>query len=546
MVLLIRSYLFTEDARRKSHEAQLEAERLAAAKTGFLSRVSHELRTPLNAILGFGQLLELGDLDLGERETLDQMLSGGRHLLAIVDDLLDLSRVDAGELRLSLEPVQIADVLSESRVMMSRTAATGAVGVRTRSVSSDLYVKADRQRLMQILLNLLSNAVKYTGRGGNVVLSVKSTPRGRARIEIADTGIGIAPENIDRLFTPFERLDAASRGIDGTGLGLAVAKGLVEAMDGTLGVSSKLGAGTTVWLELPLSTEADLALEPAPASLPADAGPAVEAEGDGAPRSEADSISVLYIEDNPSNVRLVEKIFATRSEITLGVAREGMSGLALARQLRPDVILLDLHLPDMSGEQVLAALLNDPETAKIPVIIVSADASPTRAKRLRAAGAAGYLTKPFDIDRLTEAVTVGGTSPIGPGDGAVGDQLLDLPMVESLRVLAANPAVGPVQIGEMLNTFHADAEAMFSVVRDALAAGDLNRVTREAHRLVGAAGAYGAGRFCRVCRELEDHAKAGRLAEARALEPRLGELLELTWTALQAAFANELRHPIPG
>ena len=323
--------------------------------------------------------------------------AGGRHLLAIVDDLLDLSRIEAGELRLSLEPVQVADAVAEAKALMGHAAGEAVVGLRQRPVNVDLYVRADRKRLLQVLLNLISNAVKYNRRGGNVVIGVAQTSAG-VRFEVVDTGIGISEEAIERLFTPFERLDAPSRGIEGTGLGLAVARGLVEAMGGTLGLSSEEGVGTTVWFELARSRAEDAAMLRL-GRRPAVATPALDEHG-----VLRTAISVLYIEDNPSNVRLVEKIFALASDIGLSVAREGGRGLALAREQSPDLILLDLHLPDMPGEQVLSALLADPLTEDIPVVIVSADASPVQAKRLRAAGAAGYLTKPFDIDQLLVAV----------------------------------------------------------------------------------------------------------------------------------------------
>src|SRR4029077_19058261 len=251
---------------------------------------------------------------------------------------------------------------------------------------------ADRQRLLQVLLNLISNAVKYNRRGGNVVIGVAQTPAG-VRFEVVDSGIGISEDAIERLFTPFERLDAPSRGIEGTGLGLRVARGLVEAMGGTLGRSSEEGVGTTVWFELTRSSAADTAM------LRLGRTPTLAASGLDEQRVLRTAISVLYIEDNPSNVRLVEKIFALASDIGLSVACEGARGLALAREQSPDLILLDLHLPDVPGEQVLSALLADPLTGQIPVVIVSADASPVQAKRLRAAGATGYLTKPFDIDQ---------------------------------------------------------------------------------------------------------------------------------------------------
>jgi signal transduction histidine kinase/DNA-binding NarL/FixJ family response regulator len=545
MALLIRNYLVSETARQESVIAQVEAERLNLAKSGFLSRVSHELRTPLNAILGFGQLLEREQLETEQQETLDQMLAGGRHLLAIVDDLLDLSRIETGEMRLSLEPVQISDAVTEARSLLSQTATAAAVGVRQRPIDPDLYVRADRQRLLQVMLNLVSNAIKYNRRGGNVVIGAARTDAGLLRIEIADTGIGIAPDLIDQLFTPFERLDAASRGIEGTGLGLAVARGLVEAMGGSLGLSSKPEVGTTVWLELPVSSVEEIALRPT-LSGGGKNGAATVADGFSSTEdlSELDVdrplTSVLYVEDNPSNVRLVEQIFALTSELSLSVAREGAAGLAMARELRPDLILLDLHLPDMSGEQVLSALLADPDTARTPVIIVSADASPVQAKRLQAAGAVGYLTKPFDVDQLLVAVRTRTTPTVSVGAGD-DDGLLDASMVSSLHSLATNPAVGPKQIGEMLTTFRYDADAMLNSLHEAAAAGDLAGVAREAHRLAGGSGTVGAGRFRLVCKEIEYHAKAGREAETRRLDTGLDELLERTWEVLSVEFANELR-----
>jgi len=534
MVMLIRDYVFTESARRASREAQLEAERLNLAKSGFLSRVSHELRTPLNAILGFGQLLERDELEQSQRETLDQMLAGGRHLLAIVDDLLDLSRIEAGELRLSLEPVQVADAVAEAKALMGHAAGEAVVGLRQRPVNVDLYVRADRKRLLQVLLNLISNAVKYNRRGGNVVIGVAQTSAG-VRFEVVDSGIGISEDAIERLFTPFERLDAPSRGIEGTGLGLAVARGLVEAMGGTLGLSSEEGVGTTVWFELARSRAEDAAM------LRLGRTPTLAAAGLDEHGVLRTAISVLYIEDNPSNVRLVEKIFALASDIGLSVAREGARGLALAREQSPDLILLDLHLPDMPGEQVLSALLADPLTEEIPVVIVSADASPVQAKRLRAAGAAGYLTKPFDIDQLLVAVRSGGTPAVAPDGGDGGDGVLDTSTLGSLHVLAANPAVGSAQIGEMLATFRHDADGMLVGVHEAIAEGNLAAAAREAHRLAGGAGVVGSGRFRTACKELEYHASEGHVAEAQALDRRLDELLDQTWEALAAEFAAELR-----
>jgi CheY-like chemotaxis protein/HPt (histidine-containing phosphotransfer) domain-containing protein len=539
MASLFRTYLLTEAARRESRMAQLEAERLNLAKSGFLSRVSHELRTPLNAILGFGQLLERDLVEQGERETLDQMLGAGRHLLAIVDDLLDLSRIEGGELRLSLEPVQVSDVLAEAKGLIGPAASSAAVGVRQRPVNVSLYVRADRQRLIQVLLNLVSNAVKYNRRGGNVVISAGRTDGGMVRMEVSDTGNGIAEDAIPRLFTPFERLDAASRGIEGTGLGLALARGLVEAMGGELVLSSEEGVGTTVAFELPVSSADELStprLRPLDAAA---AGLASEYESEQGLRA---AISVLYIEDNPSNVRLVEKIFGLSSDLGLHVAREGSSGVALAREMHPDVILLDLHLPDIPGEQVLAAIRGDPELEDTPVIIVSADASPVQAKRLQAAGANGYLTKPFDIDQLLAAVRMRGTPPLPAEIAEITNSLLDPPMVGSLHVLSNNQAVGPAQIGHMLETFRYDARGMLNGVHEAIAEQNLAAAEREAHRLAGGAGAVGAGRFRALCKDLENQARAGDLERCRELDGRLEEAFEMTWNALAREFAGELGH----
>lgn len=563
MVMLFRTYRLAEAERRESRMAQLEAERLNLAKSGFLSRVSHELRTPLNAILGFGQLLDRDLVEQGERETLTHMLSAGRHLLAIVDDLLDLSRIESGELRLSLEPVQVADAMAQAKSLISPAATMAAVGIRQRPVNADLYVLADRQRLIQVLLNLVSNAVKYNRRGGNVVISAGRTDAGRVRIEVADTGTGISAGAIGRLFTPFERLDAASRGIEGTGLGLALARGLVDAMGGTLTLASEEGVGTTVSVELQIASGLSLAtprpqqLAPAAATSataepgsaqpttaqPGSAQPASAQPGSARPASESGlraAISVLYIEDNPSNVRLVEKIFGLSSDLGLHVGVDGASGVALARELRPDVILLDLHLPDMPGEQVLAALRGDEQLADTPVIIVSADASPAQARRLVAAGANGYLTKPFDIDQLLAAIRRRGTAPLAADTGEIVNSLLDPPMVQSLHVLSHNSAVGPAQIGQMLETFRDDARGMLGGLHEAIAEENLAAAEREAHRLTGGAGAVGAGRFRALCKDLENNARAGELERCRELDARLDEAFEMTWNALEREFANEL------
>ncbi len=550
MLTLFRNYMLVDAARRRSRVAQLEAERLNAAKSGFLSRVSHELRTPLNAILGFGQLLERDLVDKEERESLTQMLLAGRHLLAMVDDLLDLSRIEAGELRLSLEPVVLTEVLSEGRALIAPTAASTLVGVRYSPVPTDLRVVADRARLLQVLLNLLSNAVKYNRPGGSVVLSASATNRHTARIEVADTGIGIAPGALTRLFTPFERLDADSRGIEGTGLGLALARGLMEAMAGTLDVSSREGVGTTIAVELPLAAQAAaVGLPEDPSALPEVlAPPSQVVELNPAGRGERVTTTALYIEDNPSNVRLVQRIFDLAGDLQLDVATSGAAGLALARGTRPDLILLDLHLPDMGGERVLETLQGDPELRSTPVIIVSADASATQARRLRDAGASGYLTKPFDINQLLAAVRMRGAAEPAVDQSAERSlKMLDPAMVSSLHALAANPAVGHRQIGEMLLTFRRDAGETLRSLQTAVTELNLSAIQHDAHRLAGGAGAVAASLLYARSKDLERQAKQGDFAAVQSLGAMLEALLEQTWEALAEEFAEALEQvPLTG
>jgi PAS domain S-box-containing protein len=373
--------------------ARLEAEAANRAKSEFLSRMSHELRTPLNAILGFAQLLELDARTQEERESVGRILKAGRHLLELINEVLDLSRIEAGRMALSIEPLAPAEVIQECLELMGSLAASRAVRLEfARPEECRALVLADRQRLRQILLNLLSNAIKYNREGGRVTLSCQEAAGDMLRLSVSDTGPGIAPELLQRLFTPFDRLGAEATVAEGTGLGLALSKRLAEAMQGRLGVESEVGQGSTFWLELPQA-------EP-PLSLPpeeAEAAPAPEA-------ALAEPRTVLYIEDNLSNLRLVERILARKTDFRLVAAMQGSLGLSLAREHRPDLILLDLHLPDAPGHEVLARLRADPLTQAIPVIVLSAEASPGQVQRLLAQGATAYLTKPLEVGRFLEVL----------------------------------------------------------------------------------------------------------------------------------------------
>jgi PAS domain S-box-containing protein len=373
----------TEKALR---EAKVEADRANHAKSEFLSRMSHELRTPLNSILGFGQLLDRQSPSEIQRTRVRYILSAGRHLLNLINEVLDISRIEAGNLQLSLEPVCVEEAIAEAVDLMSPLAAERAISLATAtSLDATTYVLADRQRLKQVLLNLLSNAVKYTALQGSVTLSFTESGRGSIRIQVHDTGAGIPVEKLARLFTPFDRLGAEQSTVEGTGLGLALCQRLVQAMHGCIGVNSALGNGSTFWLELPqaespFQTLATQKMTVAPEEPSTEKGR-----------------RVLYIEDNFSNVTLVEQMLAERPAIELITAMQGRVGIELARKHLPDLVLLDLHLPDLPGWQVLGQLKADSATRNIPVVVISADATAPQIKRLLSSGARAYLTKPLDL-----------------------------------------------------------------------------------------------------------------------------------------------------
>jgi two-component system sensor histidine kinase/response regulator len=384
-------------------EAHGEASSANRAKSEFLSRMSHELRTPLNGIIGFSQLLQLDPLTAPQRESVDHIHKGGRHLLALINEVLDIARIEAGKIAISLEPVLVGDVM-RSALDLVRPTANGSEITMADDIPGETYVIADRQRLQQVLLNLLSNAVKYNRAGGAVSLSCSRTTQGHVRIAVRDTGRGIAPEMLARLYTPFDRLGADQGGVEGTGLGLALSKRLVEAMNGVLSVDSHVGVGTTFTVELPTGER------PATAVVETVTAPdpdTVETRG-----------TLLYIEDNFTNLRLVERILSRRPGVTLLSATHGGRGLELAQAHHPEAIILDLHLPDLHGSEVLARLRANAETRDIPVIVLSADATPGQVGRLLAQGAHAYLAKPLDvsgfltlIDELFTGTTVAAPPP---------------------------------------------------------------------------------------------------------------------------------------
>ena len=380
-----------EQRTRTLRRAQEEAENANRAKSQFISRMSHELRTPLNAVLGFGQLLELDELSRDQRQAVEQITRGGRHLLDLINEILDISQVESGQLLLSPEAVQVSDLLQDAIELLHPLAATRGVQLFSTDVHNcQKYIFADRQRIKQILLNVIGNGIKYNRQGGSVAISCAQPSPEKLRILITDTGPGIDPAHLPMLFTPFERLGAERTTIEGTGIGLALSRRLAEAMGGVLDVESMVGRGSTFWLEFPV------------VEGPVDRYQRLDGPGRFAPVNEHDGMeqSILHIEDNLSNVRLIEQVLVQRPNVELIPAMQGRLGLELAKEHRPMLILLDLNLPDIAGEEVLQQLRDDPRTANIPVVIVSADASPRQVQRLLATGARSYLTKPIDVREL--------------------------------------------------------------------------------------------------------------------------------------------------
>jgi signal transduction histidine kinase/CheY-like chemotaxis protein len=404
-VVVIRDITAQKQAAAALELSRKEAETANQAKSEFLSRMSHELRTPLNSILGFAQLLELENLGELATDNVYQILKGGYHLLDLINEILDLARIESGKLTVSSEPVRMREALKDALDLVRPQAIDKAV-----SISPDIalrcthHVQADYQRLKQVFLNLLSNAIKFNRSGGSVMLSCEETELKRLRIEVIDTGFGIPPEGLKRLFMPFERLGTDQSDAGGTGLGLAVSKRLMEAMGGTIGVESSVGLGSRFFIELGMADDPAASLDQTDTAVML-----ID------PKISYQPKTVLYIEDNSSNLHLVERIFAHRPAAKLLSARRGHLGLDVADLHKPDWILLDLHLPDVSGEEVLRRLRANPRTAHIPVTILSADATPGQINRLVEAGARDYLTKPLDIRKfinlLERTISSGAPTP---------------------------------------------------------------------------------------------------------------------------------------
>jgi PAS domain S-box-containing protein len=388
------------DQNTELERARAVADKANVAKSDFLSSMSHELRTPLNAILGFAQLLASGKpvpTPLQQRN-LGQILKAGWYLLELINEILDLALIESGKTAISAEPVALAEVLNECRTMMEPQADQRGITTTFPQLARPLYVEADRTRFKQSLINLLSNAIKYNRPGGIVDVECKLCPPDSIRISVRDTGEGMTPDLLGQLFQPFNRLGKESSREEGTGIGLVVTKQLVERMGGRVGVDSTVGVGTMFWIELPQTAPPQLAHDEL-SGAGALSLTEVQPLPDGPPRR-----TVLYVEDNPANLELVEQLIARRPELRMLSAADGSLGVEFARAHLPDVILMDIHLPGISGVEAMKILRADPVTAHIPIIALSANAVPRDITACLEAGFFDYLTKPIKVDVFTAAL----------------------------------------------------------------------------------------------------------------------------------------------
>jgi PAS domain S-box-containing protein len=377
---------------------QAVAEKASRAKSEFLSSMSHELRTPLNAVLGFAQVLatEQPPPTPQQAQAIEQILNGGWYLLRLINEILDLAAIESGKLSISMEPLLLAGVMDDCATLIAPQALLRGIQLRFPEDDPGYAIRGDRTRVKQVMINLLSNAIKYNRPGGAIVIRAENDGQGFVRITVQDTGIGLTAEQLDHLFQPFNRLGQEAGSEEGTGIGLVVTRQLVELMGGTMGVDSTVGVGSAFWVEFAAADQAPMLSAP-PASPAEIAGAAQE-------YTDLERRTVLYFEDNPANLALVERLMGRRRDVRLLVAVDAQIGLQLARYWVPDVILMDINLPGITGYEVLALLRADPAMATIPVIAVSANAMPRDIAKGMEAGFRRYLTKPIQVVEFMEAI----------------------------------------------------------------------------------------------------------------------------------------------
>lgn len=392
----------TDNSLRKQDELELNqamavAEKANLAKSDFLSSMSHELRTPLSAILGFAQLIESGEPPPTptQKRSVDQILQAGWYLLELINEVLDLALVESGKLSLSLEPMALADVMLECAAMIESQAHTRNVRVTFPPTGTRHVLHADRTRVKQVLLNLLSNAIKYNRQGGTVQVSCVERVPGRLRISVEDTGEGLSPDQIENLFQPFNRLGREFSAEEGTGIGLVMTKRLIELMGGEIGLESTQGKGCVFWFEMNLINTIQ------------DTDAATRATNIKTyPHTSTALHTLLYVEDNPANLMLVEDLISRRTDIHLLTSRDGLQGIAMARSVLPDVILMDINLPGISGIAALKILTEDETTTHIPIVALSANAIPRDIAKGMEAGFFRYLTKPIKVNEFMETLDI--------------------------------------------------------------------------------------------------------------------------------------------
>jgi signal transduction histidine kinase/ActR/RegA family two-component response regulator len=386
-----------QDKNAELENAKFVAEKANLAKSEFLSSMSHELRTPLSAILGFAQLMESGSppLTASQKRSIDQILQGGWYLLQLINEILDLALIESGKLSLSLEPISLAEVMQECKDMIEQQALKRGISVAFPQFDIPCFVKADRTRVKQVFINLLSNAIKYNRAHGTVVVEYITSIPGRIRVCVKDSGEGMSADQLAQLFQPFNRLGQEAGAEEGTGIGLVMTKRLIEMMGGIIGAESTVGAGSVFWIELELTSE-----------RPAVGGGSPFEPTDPLVHAGAELRTLLYVEDNPANLMLVEDLIARRPDIRLLTALDGRTGIEIARARRPDLILMDINLPGISGIRALKILAADPTTAHIPVIALSANAIPHDIEKGLAAGFFRYLTKPIKVNEFMETLNV--------------------------------------------------------------------------------------------------------------------------------------------
>lgn len=384
-------------------QGQEIAESANKAKSEFLSSMSHELRTPLNAILGFGQLLKNDGkhpISEAQQRAVKHILNSGSHLLTLIDEVLDLAKIEAGQERLSIEQTEISDVIASSLSLVQTTADQHQINIKNEIKIEHSTVLADYTRLKQVIVNLLTNAIKYNTEGGSVTLSAEQL-EGVIRLKIADTGPGISPDRFEELFQPFSRLGAETTEIEGTGIGLTLSKKLIELMDGTIGVDSTIGEGSVFWLDLPMAAVQEI-------QTITDQTQAIDFSIGDHPinpeNPEGGPFTVMYVEDNPTNIRLMEQILDLVSDAELTSTHTAENALEMVNSVNPDLILMDINLPGMNGIQALNRLRASPDTESVPVIAISADAIPESIQRGLEAGFHSYLTKPIRVDEILDII----------------------------------------------------------------------------------------------------------------------------------------------